>query len=793
VILNFSNNYGVTILGEAATVITNSQFNNINKAPVQMDLFSNVSFSGNSVANVGRAGISINGGTIKGTVPVRSFAGYDNITYFIEDRLNVDDELTIPAGLVFKGTEDRNNYILISGKLTVQGTVDNPVVFTTLDDDEYGNPSDSENNGQGAISNRGCAISFGRSSDSCTVDHTLFRYMLHRGIYTGDASPVISNCTFYKPTYEGIMMRGTSAPTITGCTFEDNPFPISIDPVSFPASESGNQLTGTTGKGLLLVDYATLSQDATLSKHGFAGIDNIPYIFKRYTIGTSGKLTIEPGVVCKFTQNGFLKVKKGLIAKGGSTPDSIIVFTSDRDDFYGGDTYSDGDANVANDRWWRGIYFYGESIDDECVLDNCVVKNGTYYYTDHPHSYNFGAVTVDNSSPTITNTRFEDDRWGILARNTSLPVVNNCDFIGMDPAKGYGIWNETGTVTVVAENCWWDDSTGPYNAASNPSGKGVRVSDNVDFDPWIAQPSQPAMGDVSLNGEIMPYDASLVMQSSVGNIVLNETQKSVADVSYNGEISSYDASMILQYTAGLITAFEQPSGINMLKSTGREFDVTVSVTVDRMEPEQRVFELPVSFTTGEGVKAMDMAISSDVSHVRFVELRTPDIPTGVMVSLGYDENSGVIKISAASANDLELQNNDFILVFEFVEGDVTESEVQMIRLEVNEIANTGDFIVSIGSSHLATAINESVASSVKIFAHGNKCNADIDVNGNGGAITVYVFNISGLLTNKIEIKDAGSGTLHLSFNLNKTGYMPGVYIVKVKGDDFAVTRKLVVK
>jgi parallel beta-helix repeat protein len=54
----------------------------------------------------------------------------------------------------------------------------------------------------------------------------------------------------------------------------------------------------------------------------------------------------------------------------------------------------------------------------------------------------------------------------------------------------YGIWNSS-TVSrnmLIAENNWWGDATGPYNATLNPTGTGNDVTDNVDFDPWLLTP-----------------------------------------------------------------------------------------------------------------------------------------------------------------------------------------------------------------------------------------------------------------------------------------------------------------
>ena len=68
-------------------------------------------------------------------------------------------------------------------------------------------------------------------------------------------------------------------------------------------------------------------------------------------------------------------------------------------------------------------------------------------------------------------------------------------------------------------------------------------------------------GDVSDDGNITAYDASLVLQYVVGLIELLPDEQEAADVTGDDTISALDAALILQYTVGLITEFprEQPS------------------------------------------------------------------------------------------------------------------------------------------------------------------------------------------------------------------------------------------
>ncbi len=789
---NFCFNYALAIYGNANPEINNSQLYNLGKAPVYMDMFSNPTFSGIKIANTPLIGLELRGQEVKGTVPIRSFAGYDTITYIMQETMTVTDQLTIPAGLTFKGAGVWN----IKGKIDIQGTSQKPVVFTTGEDDLYGNPKDLQQNGNTAPSNGGAYFNFyDESNDLSTIDHAIFRYSPGIPINLTNASPRILNTTFQNFPFSGISLAGSSKPLINGNTFNNNiAFPFTTSLVTYPAETTGNTISGTTGRAIRVTDE-TLTQDVTLIKRNFAGFTNIPYVFQNYTVGTGAKLILSPGLVCKFGKDGYLNIQNGLMAKGGGTQDSTIVFTSDRDDFYGGDTYNDGDSNLPTSNYWHGIRFFNESIDENCLLENCIIKNASDYYYDPSNPgydpYRYGSISLDNASPEFKNCLFENNYYGIISRNTSLPKIINCDFVGTDRNYGYGIWNMTATNTVTATDCWWNSNTGPRHA-SNPGGLGERVSDYVIFTPFAQQLAKPILGDVSMNGEVKPYDASLVLQHTVMNIVLSAKQQGVADVSGNGVISSYDASLILQYSVGLISRFD-PDG----KKSGAIGDCASIAYPDLInEPVKKTFEIPLALTTSKGIKALDMKYSMNQNHIRFLGVTKGKFPSSIAIETGNNLNKSELLISMASAYDLGLNNDTLVLKFEFVDSNIKESQFNL----TSATGNDNPLIVNNRSAIITNSVISAV-SNVQLNANQPIVYRDqsgfhiqiklLEANQN---LNIRLVDALGRVICTRTIANMGSGKQEIDLLNSETGRLkPGVYILNFKAGDFVCSKKLLIK
>lgn len=562
-----SSTAGLGIFGSAHPAVLNSNIYNIASTPIVMSMFSNPSFVSDTALNVGYMALGIVPETysVNASVALRNFGGYTNITYYLYSTctINTGTTIAIPAGAVFKGGS-----WVVNGGLAVQGSSSQPVVFTDPADDAYGHPGDT--NGDGSATQPSIQSSLNRvtfndvSIDSLsTLHHAVFRYS-DGGIYLQQAAPVINNCTFDHDNW-GVYLSGVSTPALDSCSFSNLTFaPFQTSLVSYPRSTLSNSISGTTYKAIGVMNE-TLAQDVTLQNRDFGGIHHIPYFFNNYTIASNAILTIAPGVVLKFAPLTGITVNKGLIAAGGSTVDSTIVFTDIRDNFYGGDTNADSTATKPSDYWWlgnccgyagwNGITFADQSLDPLCRLSHCVIKYAGIQMNWYNSIWMYGAgIWTNNASPSITYCSLTGNGIGVVAWGASNPTVNYCDIYNN---LQYGIDNVNQSFNVDARWNWWGSNTGPTHSG-NPGGTGQAVTDSVNYTPFFSTGSMnPLLGNVSLNGVVQAYDASLILKfvvDSVGN-PLSPVQERVADVSGAMGITAYDASLILQYVVGNILSF----------------------------------------------------------------------------------------------------------------------------------------------------------------------------------------------------------------------------------------------
>jgi len=283
-------------------------------------------------------------------------------------------------------------------------------------------------------------------------------------------------------------------------------------------------------------------------------------------------LTVAPGTIVKFPKeygNGRLEVQGNIKSEGTAT--NKIVFTSWKDDTYGGDSNADSNATVPAPGNWDMVWLNAGNVSSHII--NTIIRYGgvtnngnLYIYNNNTpvdssfvsYSSTDGIVCYNNAAPTITATEAHHNAsYGFAAWSPSNPVYhyNNIH----DNTNG-GLWNGN-TITLNATNNYWGAASGPYKNQGTPqnlTGTGNKIylnsSGDVTFQPFLTTRSGVLLGDVSQNGTITSFDASLILRHVVASF-LTVSQLAAADVTGDGTVSALDASYILRYSVGLITGF----------------------------------------------------------------------------------------------------------------------------------------------------------------------------------------------------------------------------------------------
>lgn len=781
--IELSNTSALGIYGSATPVIKNNEINNIDNTPVTMSMFANPTFSNNKTSNIGINAIGIvpENYSVDATIPKRDFGGYTNMTYYVYGTLTVNSgtQITVPKGVVFKS---RGISVFdISGRITIDGTALEPVVFTHEYDDGYGNPFDTNNNGSTTVPYRGSyGLTFQDiSNDLSSVKYSVFNHF-DRGIQLLQSSPVIQNSLF-KNCHWGVVLNGVSNPAIDNNAFNDLTYtPICISLVSYPSSSVGNTLSGTTYKAIGVISEE-LVQDASLERRTFAGINNIPYFFSgNYAVGTSVTLTIKPGVVCKFTNYSSLNVKRGLLALGGSSADSTIVFTDYRDDFYGGDTNSDSTATAPRaSGYWFGINFEDVALDNLCKLDHCIIK-----YAGSSSSYS--AISMTAASPTITNCLISENSNGILINGSSNPKINNCDFFNN---ATYAVNNVNKAFDVDATNCWWGDNSGPKHA-SNPGGKGGLISDKVIYSPWKTTGStNPSTGDVSLNGIVQAYDASLVLQKVVNLITFSPLQQKVADVSGDGSVTSFDASLILQYVAGINSVFPGEMKVKAVQN-----DVILSYGSVTANPDH-TFTVPVIVENASQSIALDIATRFERAVLEPISVIAGADTGNRLFASNIDKNTGVIEIGIAGTDRLNSNAVVANITFKLV-GNVAPNTVTTLGID-KFLANETDYspfatpkVIQI--SDLASGLNSLAENaSFGIYPNPVKSTSKVyyNVPSDRTPVSIKLFDVTGKQVEVLVNATQSAGKYSIDLNKKERG----VYFLRMTSGNETSTQKVIVE
>ncbi|MEW6379453.1 MAG: right-handed parallel beta-helix repeat-containing protein [bacterium] len=568
-----NSSFGIYSSGTCAALITGNTFSANGSFAVYLACTRTVSIFDNTVSDLG------GGICLSGMISADTLLGNNPDCPYVVNSLTVAEgaTLTIEPGVIIKG-DNQYGRLTINGGLEARGTEQAPIVFTSLKDDACGGDTNNDQDNSLPAAGDWDGISFSSTSNdtACILEHCIIRYGGYgskagavscssaspafsrciisnnrtSGLSLQNAAPLISHCTIADNGSAGILCEGNSEPVVVGCTIKNNrscgicSFGTSAPAItanSFSDNGSfavylsctrnvatfGNTASGS-GSGIYLL--GTIAADSRLANN-----PDCPYVLGSLTIAEGAAVTIDPGVVIKgFAQGSGLAVSGALTARG--TEQAPIVFTSLKDDAYGGDTNNDQDNSSPAAGDWDGISFADTSSDAACILDYCLIRYGGYgsrasaVFCDNA-SPSFNRCTISNSltcglrlqdaSPAISHCTIADNSSpGILAEGNSGPPVTGCTIRNN---KTCGIHSIGTSTPVITGNSFSDNGTfaaylyctGNVVISDNTvrdCGGGICLSGMITADTRLGNnPDCPYM----LNGLTIAEGATLTMEPEI--------------------------------------------------------------------------------------------------------------------------------------------------------------------------------------------------------------------------------------------------------------------------------------
>jgi len=297
---------------------------------------------------------------------------WDMGTYWVSSAAFVPsgDTLVIYSGVNVKFANIA--YLQINGTL-----IANEVVLTSEDDDTYGEilPSSDGDPNKGdwqylniSSSNArcfltSCIIRYGGGNntgilnisnvDTAYVDNCTVEYAIMTGIGVSSASTIIKNCTIRNIDYRGITISGyNSGPIIQYNTFTNiDYYAVYINSTNTLTDYIGNTGSNNFVNGFVINTMSFIG-DWTIHKN------NLPIVLNGYFLVNPGStVNIEGGSVIKVRNSAAIDIQGSLYVNG--TQSDTVVFTSIKDDTYGGDTNNDGSTTTPAPADWQGILING--------------------------------------------------------------------------------------------------------------------------------------------------------------------------------------------------------------------------------------------------------------------------------------------------------------------------------------------------------------------------------------------------------------------------------------------------
>ncbi|MBL7014718.1 MAG: T9SS type A sorting domain-containing protein [Candidatus Marinimicrobia bacterium] len=189
----------------------------------------------------------------------------------------------------------------------------------------------------------------------------------------------------------------------------------------------------------------------------------------------------------------------------------------------------------------------------------------------------------------------------------------------------------------------------------------------------------PILGDVSENGDVSAFDASLILKYLVETEELVYPQILSADVTFDGEITALDASVIAQFVAELIDTL--PYSDSTLLAGSGDFGID-----DGEFTPGEVLQVPIQLYNGSNLLSYEMDLNFDPEILSYSGIEFSEMVDHFMME--ENQMNGSLKLAGAGATPDGQEGGFATISFTIgndVENETIEIGINHYRTNENEI------------------------------------------------------------------------------------------------------------
>ena len=296
-------------------------------------------------------------------------------------------------------------------------------------------------------------------------------------------------------------------------------------------------------------------------------------------------------------------------------------------------------------------------------------------------------------------------------------------------------------------------------------------------------------GDVSQNGNVSGYDASLVLKYLVGTETLDETQLAVAEVTQDQTVSALDATAIAQYAIEIIDALPVSDTQNLAGGG------TLFINETMFQPGE-LLEVPVMLTNGDNLLSFELDLSYESEAITLESIAWSDFISHFTIEENYE--TGSIKV-AGLGTEPDGEEGVFATISLFIASSFTDEsfDVTINKYRINESDPVEDVVVTFTNSALGIDANTIPTVYALHQNYPNPFNPTTHVKyalPETGNVQIMIYDLMGRKVRTLINSEQNAGFKTLQWNATNDRnelVSAGLYLYTIQAGEFRQTKKMV--